>query len=86
MAGLRTSDIEKVHSYLHQKQRRVSPQDYVDDGRQGELPEDYPHEAILDALNVVMRNNLAEFGLYQTTSTPRAASEEAKVHLPAYYY
>ena len=32
------------------------------DSLKDELPGDYPHEAILDALNVVMRNNLAEFG------------------------
>ena len=32
------------------------------DSLKDELPGDYPHEAILDALDVVMRNNLAEFG------------------------
>jgi hypothetical protein len=34
------------------------------DSLKGDRPGDYPHEAILDALNVIMRNNLAEFGAY----------------------
>eukprot|EP00985_Skeletonema_marinoi_P024923 scaffold17820_cov78-Skeletonema_marinoi.AAC.1 len=32
------------------------------DSLKDELPGDFPHEAILDALDDVMRNNLAEFG------------------------